>query len=54
MSDLTATVQETKNGFHVDGYEKISYDFTFLDGVFNPENVLSLAWTSLSAPKGGR
>lgn len=38
MSDLTATVQETKNGFHVDGYEKISYDFTFLDGVFNPEN----------------
>ena len=38
MSDLTATVRETKCGFHVDGYEKISYDFTFLDGVFNPEN----------------
>ncbi|KAG7005232.1 hypothetical protein G7Y79_00021g050990 [Physcia stellaris] len=38
MSDLTATVIPTKNGFHVDGYEKISYDFTFLDGVFNPEN----------------
>lgn len=38
MSDLTATVQKTKNGFHVDGYEKISYDFTFLDGVFNVEN----------------
>ena len=38
MSDFTASVQETKNGFHVDGYEKISYDFTFLDGVFNPEN----------------
>ncbi|KAK0512719.1 hypothetical protein JMJ35_004736 [Cladonia borealis] len=38
MSDLTATVSETKAGFHVDGYEKISYDFTFLDGVFNPEN----------------
>lgn len=38
MSDLTATVTPTKNGFHVDGYEKISYDFTFLDGVFNPEN----------------
>ena len=38
MSDLTATVIETKNGFHVDGYEKISYDFTFLDGVFNTEN----------------
>ena len=38
MSDFTAKVLETKNGFHVDGYEKISYDFTFLDGVFNPEN----------------
>ncbi|SLM39880.1 hypothetical protein LPUS_10531 [Lasallia pustulata] len=38
MSDLTAAVIETKNGFHVDGYEKISYDFTFLDGVFNTEN----------------
>ncbi|KAL9130362.1 MAG: hypothetical protein Q9217_001420 [Psora testacea] len=38
MSDLSATVSETKNGFHVDGYEKISYDFTFLDGVFNVAN----------------
>ena len=38
MSDFNASVVETKNGFHVDGYEKISYDFTFLDGVFNPEN----------------
>ncbi|KAI9823821.1 MAG: hypothetical protein M1826_007642 [Phylliscum demangeonii] len=38
MSDLTATVQKTKTGFHVEGYEKISYDFTFLDGVFRPEN----------------
>lgn len=38
MSDLKAAVIETRNGFHVDGYEKISYDFTFLDGVFNPEN----------------
>ncbi|KAL8968746.1 MAG: hypothetical protein Q9183_002319 [Haloplaca sp. 2 TL-2023] len=38
MSDLTASVLETKNGFHVDGYEKISYDFTFLDGVFNISN----------------
>jgi hypothetical protein len=38
MSDFKATVEETKNGFHVDGYERISYDFTFLDGVFNPEN----------------
>ena len=35
MSDLKATVEETKKGFHVVGYEKIEYDFTFLDGVFN-------------------
>lgn len=38
MSDMKASVIATKNGFHVEGYEKISYDFTFLDGVFNPEN----------------
>ncbi|CAO2648824.1 Nn.00g097730.m01.CDS01 [Neocucurbitaria sp. VM-36] len=38
MSDLKATVQETKNGFHVEGYEKIEYDFTFLDGIFNTAN----------------
>ncbi|KAK5140113.1 hypothetical protein LTR04_003154 [Oleoguttula sp. CCFEE 6159] len=38
MSDLTATVEETKYGFHVAGYEKIEYDFTFLDGVFDKQN----------------
>lgn len=43
MSDLKATVTETKTssghaGFHVAGYEKIEYDFTFIDGVFNIEN----------------
>ena len=38
MSDLKASVVETKNGFHVEGYEKIEYDFTFMDGVFNPAN----------------
>ncbi|KAL3455660.1 putative 3-dehydroquinate synthase [Aspergillus heterothallicus] len=38
MSDLKATVSETSNGFHVEGYEKIEYDFTFLDGVFEPQN----------------
>ncbi|CAD0096636.1 unnamed protein product [Aureobasidium mustum] len=38
MSDLTATVQETKAGFHVAGYEKIEYDFEFMDGVFDPKN----------------
>lgn len=38
MSDLKATVVETKAGFHVEGYEKIEYDFTFLDGIFHIEN----------------
>ncbi|MCJ1306869.1 hypothetical protein MMC25_000513 [Agyrium rufum] len=38
MSDLNATVEETSAGFKVEGYEKISYDFTFLDGVFQPQN----------------
>lgn len=38
MSDMKATVAETKNGFHVEGYEKIEYDFTFIDGVFNTEH----------------
>ncbi|ORY00027.1 hypothetical protein BCR34DRAFT_668341 [Clohesyomyces aquaticus] len=38
MSDLKATVVETKNGFHVEGYEKIEYDFTFLDGIFDAQN----------------
>ncbi|KAI0408011.1 Dehydroquinate synthase-like protein [Xylaria palmicola] len=40
MSDLKASVRETKTGFHVEGYEKIEYDFSFVDGVFdiaNPE-----------------
>ena len=38
MSDLKATVAETKQGFHVEGYEKIEYDFAFLDGVFDTKN----------------
>ena len=38
MSDMKASVTETKAGFHVEGYEKIEYDFTFLDGVFHKEN----------------
>ncbi|KAF8418892.1 hypothetical protein EV426DRAFT_720390 [Tirmania nivea] len=37
-SDLIATVTETQAGFHVEGCEKITYDFTFLDGVFDPQN----------------
>lgn len=38
MSDLKATVSETSRGFHVEGYEKITYDFSFVDGVFDIEN----------------
>ena len=38
MSDLKASVAPTKNGFHVEGYEKIEYDFTFIDGVFDVRN----------------
>lgn len=38
MSDLKANVSETKAGFHVEGYEKIEYDFTFVDGVFDIHN----------------
>lgn len=43
MSDMKASVTSTKSpsghvGFHVSGYEKIEYDFTFLDGVFSTSN----------------
>ncbi|PSR76966.1 2-epi-5-epi-valiolone synthase [Coniella lustricola] len=38
MSDLKANVSETTSGFHVEGYEKISYDFSFVDGVFDVQN----------------
>ncbi|KPI42041.1 2-epi-5-epi-valiolone synthase [Cyphellophora attinorum] len=35
MSDLKATVAETKGGFHVEGYEKIEYGFEFIDYIFD-------------------
>ena len=35
MSDLKATVEQKADGFHVEGYEKIEYDFTFIDNVFD-------------------
>lgn len=38
MSDMKATVEPTKQGFSVCGYEKIEYDFEFLDGVFDLKN----------------
>lgn len=33
MSDCTASVSERPDGFHVEGYEKIEYDFAFIDNV---------------------
>ena len=38
MSDLQASVAETKSGFHVEGCEKIEYDFHFVDDIFNLHN----------------
>jgi 3-dehydroquinate synthase len=38
MSDLSATVQKTHNGFAVTGYEKLDYNFAFVDGIFSPSN----------------
>ena len=38
MSDMSASVTETGNGFTVAGYEKLNYDFHMLDGVFQPQN----------------
>ena len=35
---MKASVQETKAGFHVEGYEKIEYDFTFIDNIFDVKN----------------
>ena len=37
MSDMSATVTPINNGFHVDGYEKITYDFRFVDHIFDPK-----------------
>lgn len=38
MSDMKASVEPTTKGFSVTGYEKIEYDFEFLDNVFDPAN----------------
>ncbi len=37
MSDMSATLTSINNGFHVEGYEKITYDFRFVDNIFNPK-----------------
>ncbi|KAI5806414.1 2-epi-5-epi-valiolone synthase-like protein [Peziza echinospora] len=37
-SDMSASVTSTPTGFHVEGYEKITYDFTFIDHIFSPSN----------------
>jgi hypothetical protein len=38
MSDMSAKVVETSNGFHVEGYEKIEYDFSFTENIFDKNN----------------
>lgn len=37
MSDMSATVTPISNGFHIEGYEKITYDFRFIDNIFDPK-----------------
>jgi len=37
MSDMSATVTAIKDGFHIEGYEKITYDFRFVDSIFDPK-----------------
>lgn len=43
MSDFKATISGTKTssgyvGIHVEGYQKIGYDFTFINSVFDVDN----------------
>lgn len=38
MSDLTARVTASESNFHVEGYERIAYDLTYVDGVFDVDN----------------
>ncbi|RKF81466.1 Demethyl-4-deoxygadusol synthase [Golovinomyces cichoracearum] len=38
MSDMSASVTKTADGFSVSGYEKLNYDFAFVEGIFNVEN----------------
>jgi 3-dehydroquinate synthetase len=40
MSEITATLQESGEAFHVEGYERVSFDLVYADGVFNPANEL--------------
>lgn len=35
MSDCKASVTERPDGFRVEGYEKIEYDFAFIDDILN-------------------
>jgi 3-dehydroquinate synthase len=37
MSDMSAIISPTTNGFHIEGYEKITYDFRFVDNIFDPQ-----------------
>jgi 3-dehydroquinate synthase len=34
---MSATVTPLNDGFHIEGYEKITYDFRFIDNIFDPQ-----------------
>ncbi len=36
MSDCKASVTERPDGFRVEGYERIEYDFAFVDDILDP------------------
>ncbi len=40
MSDISAKLEETGDAFHVEGYERITFDLVYADGVFDPANPL--------------
>jgi len=37
MSSMSASVTVRDDGFHVEGYEKITYDFRFVEDIFDPK-----------------
>lgn len=38
MSTVQAKVAASNTGFHIEGYEKIEYDFVYVNGAFDPKN----------------
>jgi 3-dehydroquinate synthetase len=47
MSEITATLEDAGDRFHVEGYERISFDLVYTDAVFDPANaILAKAYRS--------